>query len=359
MPATLPSKPDPVAVLRRVASVLERTGSSTYRARAFRRAAASLEASGPVQVEAHLRAGTIEALPGVGKGIATVLRELHEAGTSPYLDRLEAELASMPPRPSSALLDALRGDCHVHSDWSDGTASIREMAEGAIALGHDYIVLTDHSPTLKIARGLDADRLEAELELVAALNIELAPFRILTGIEVDILPDGSLDQRDDLLARLDVVVGSLHSQLRTPREPMTERLLAAVANPHLDILGHCTGRLHTRRRDRPESEFDAERVFRLCAQLGKAVEVNSLPARRDPPSRLIKLALELGCRFSIDSDAHSPEQLDGKAAGCERATANGMTADRVVNTLDADDLVTWARGHEARAVRGTPYATAR
>jgi putative hydrolase len=329
--------------------LLERTGASPYRSRAFRTAAATLERVGAAEVQARARAGTLEALPGLGSVTAALVREVLAGETPAYVRTLEEEVAALPARPASVLLDALRGDCHVHSNWSDGYASIREMAEGAIALGHEYIVLTDHSPSLKIARGLEPARLIEQLGVVAALNDELAPFRILTGIEVDILADGSLDQEDELLAHLDVVVGSLHSLLRSPREAMTERMLTAIANPHLDILGHCTGRMRTGKRDRPESEFDARRVFSLCARLDKAVEVNSLPARRDPPSRLIKMATELGCRFAIDSDAHSPGQLDGKAQGCERASTNGVEVDRVVNALEADELLAWARSHDAPA----------
>jgi len=341
---------DPVAVLRRVAFLLERTGASAYRSRAFRAAAAALDAAGREAVEAHAAAGTLTQLPGVGAVTAALAADVIAGRTPEYLVRLEEQFAAQPAPVGGALLDALRGDCHTHSDWSDGVASIREMAEGAIALGHEYIVLTDHSPSLKIAHGLDAARLEAELDVVTKLNEELAPFRILTSIEVDIMPDATLDQEPELLARLDVVVGSSHSQLRMPHDPFTERLLTAVANPHLDILGHCTGRLRNGRRQRPESEFDAERVFALCAQLDKAIEVNSLPSRSDPPSRLIQLAVRLGCRFAIDSDAHSPGQLDVKAHGVERAVANGVTADRVVNTLDADALLGWARAHEDTSV---------
>jgi putative hydrolase len=342
---TSPAPRDPVATLRRIAFLLDRSGASAYRARAFRKAATAIERLEPEELRRRARSHTLQSIAGLGSATASVIEDVL-AGVEPaYLQRLEAEAASGAAAPGTALLDALRGDCHVHSDWSDGVASIREMAEGAIALGHEYMVLTDHSPTLKIARGLDATRLREQLDVVAQLNSELAPFRILTGIEVDILPDGSLDQDEELLARLDVVVGSVHSLLRSERVIMTRRLLSAVANPHLDVLGHCTGRMRTGKRDRPESEFDAERVFSLCAQLDKAVEVNSLPSRRDPPSRLIQLAIGLGCRFSIDSDAHSPGQLDFKSGGCHRAAENGVTAERVVNTLEADALVEWAASH--------------
>jgi putative hydrolase len=214
-------------------------------------------------------------------------------------------------------------------------------------IGHDYVVLTDHSPRLTVARGLSADRLREQLDVVAEINESLAPFRILTGIEVDILDDGSLDQEPELLDRLDVVVGSVHSKLRMPRADMTRRMLAAVADPQLDILGHCTGRNVTSQgrggKQRPESEFDAEKVFEACREHDVAVEINCRPERLDPPRRLLRLALETGCRFSIDTDAHAPGQLDWQLYGCARAEECGVPADRVVNTGTADELVAWAR----------------
>jgi putative hydrolase len=241
-----------------------------------------------------------------------------------------------------ALRHALRGDCHTHSTWSDGGSPIREMALAARDLGHSYIALTDHSPRLTVANGLTAERLRAQLVEVALLNEELAPFRILTGIEVDILDDGALDQEDELLAQLDLVVASVHSKLRMPRGPMTERMLAAVRNPHTDVLGHCTGRMVTGSRERPESEFDPDVIFPACAAAGVAVEINSRPERLDPPKRLLRQAVEAGCVFSVDSDAHAPGQLDWLPYGCERAVACGVPTNRVVNTKEADALLAWA-----------------
>jgi putative hydrolase len=182
--------------------------------------------------------------------------------------------------------------------------------------------------------------------VVAELNERLAPFRVLTGIEVDINEDGSLDQEDDLLTGLDVVVASVHSKLRMPRAEMTRRMVAAVANPHTDVLGHCTGRLVTGR-GRPESEFDAELVFAACARFGVAVEVNSRPERLDPPKRLLRLAVEADCLVSIDTDAHAPGQLDWLPYGCERAAACGVDAARVVNTRDAEGLLRWTQGRSS------------
>jgi putative hydrolase len=235
---------------------------------------------------------------------------------------------------------ALRGDLHVHSDWSDGGSPIEEMALAARDIGHEYMALTDHSPRLTVARGLSPQRLREQLRIVADLNERLAPFRILTGIEVDILEDGGLDQEPELLEQLDVVVASVHSKLRAPCEDMTRRMVTAIANPHMDVLGHCTGRIVVGR-GRPESDFDHEIVFEACRQFGVAVEINSRPERLDPPRRLLSLAVEMGCEFSIDTDAHAPGQLDWQLYGCERAEECQVPPERVINTKRLDDLLAW------------------
>lgn len=257
----------------------------------------------------------------------------------------EGDPEEPPTAAVAALRAALHGDCHTHSDWSDGTASIAEMAATARDLGRDYLVLTDHSPQLTVANGLSAERLRRQLDAVAGLNEDMAPFRILTGIEVDILVDGGLDQIDELLGRLDVVVASVHTRLRMPATQMTRRMLTAVANPHVDVLGHCTGRRVSGSRKRPESQFDAAAVFAACAEHGVAVEINCRPERLDPPKRLLRLAVEAGCLVSIDSDAHAPEQLDWLHYGCARAIACGVAAERVVNTWPSEELCRWARNH--------------
>jgi putative hydrolase len=211
------------------------------------------------------------------------------------------------------------------------------MADAARELGHEWIALTDHSPRLTVANGLSPERLEQQLQLVAQLNAELAPFRILTGIEVDILEDGMLDEREDLLAQLDMVVASVHSKLRMPAAEMTPRMIAAIANPHVDVLGHCTGRIVVGR-GRPESEFDAEAVFAACRDHGVAVEINCRPDRQDPPDRLLALAAGTGCLFAIDTDAHAPGQLDWLGSGCARAEKLGIGPDRVINARSAGEL---------------------
>jgi putative hydrolase len=325
-----------VQALRQIAFELERGRAPTYRVRAFRRAAQVIEGLAPGELERRVSTGTLDALPGIGATTARVITEAASGAQPAYLARL---LDERPATVADGLRAALRGDCHTHSNWSDGGSPPREMAEAARELGHEWIALTDHSPRLTVANGLSAARLEAQLELVAGLNKELAPFRILTGIEVDILEDGSLDQREDLLGRLDVVVASVHSFLRMPAGPMTARMVAAVRNPHVDVLGHCTGRLLTGGRGRrPESEFDAEAVFGACREHRVAVEINCRPERRDPPGRLLRLAAEAGCLFAIDTDAHAPGQLDWLANGTVRAEEAGVTADRVINARSADEV---------------------
>jgi putative hydrolase len=348
---------DPVADLRRIAFLLERANEATYRVRAFRSAAATIAALPAAELAERAEAGTLSKLSGVGDVTARCVAE-SLAGEEPvYLRRYEATEGTDLHGAAAKLREALRGDCHLHSDWSDGGSPIEEMALAAVELGHEYMVLTDHSPKLTVARGLTPARLRRQLDHVAKLNEALPDgFRILTGIEVDILPDGSLDQEDALLARLDVVVGSVHSNLRDEAPRMTRRMLAAIANPHLDILGHMTGRKvsatgagdkgHRAGRTRPPSDFDLDKVVAACLEHGKAIEINSRPDRLDPPKRMLRVAVEAGCVFSIDTDAHAPGQLDWLRFGCERAALCGVDTRSVVNTWTAERLLKWTAGHE-------------
>jgi putative hydrolase len=332
---------DPVADLRRIAFLLERGHESTYRVRAFRGAAAALRGRKPDELAALLASGELRRLRGVGDVTARCVAESLAGEEPDYLRRLLSTEHAPVADDAFALRSALRGDCHSHTDASDGGSPLSEMVETARELGHDYLVVTDHSPRLTVANGLSPERLRRQLREIAELNVALAVtgFRVLTGIEVDINEDGSLDQDPDLLAELDVVVASVHSKLRMPAAEMTERMLTAVANPHVDVLGHCTGRMVTGTRQRPESQFDAEEVFAACVEHGVALEINSRPERLDPPRRLLRLAVDMGCAFTIDTDAHAPGQLDWLDNGCSRAVDCGVPADRVINTWPVERVL--------------------
>lgn len=339
----------PVAALRRIAFLLERGREDTYKVKAFRGAAAAILPLAPEQVAAAVEDGTLTDLPGVGASSAKVITAAVRGEMPARLAELEREHGGPLAAGGADLRAALRGDLHSHSDWSDGGSPIEEMAFTAMELGHDYLVLTDHSPRLTVARGLSPERLTRQLGVVDAVNEHLTAggagdFMLLKGIEVDILDDGGLDQEDELLARLDVRVASVHSKLKMDAPDMTRRMVAAVQNPFTNVLGHCTGRMVMGNRGtRPPSRFDAKAVFRACVDHDVAVEINSRPERRDPPTELLELARDLGCVFSIDSDAHAPGQLDFQVYGCERAEEAGIPAERIVNTWPRERLLAWAK----------------
>jgi len=330
---------DPVAALNEIAYWMERELASPFKTKAFRHAASVLAALPAAEVAERGAAGRWTGVAGVGGSTAEVVREAVAGGIPTRLADLRAKATTT----TSPLRAQLKGDLHSHSDWSDGTTPIDTMADTAKWLGYEYLVLTDHSPHLRVANGLKPERLREQLDVVA--KYDGGDFRLLSGIEVDILDDGALDQVPELLDRLDVVVASVHSKLKMDKDEMTARMLAAIRDPHTDVLGHCTGRLvEGSRGTRAQSAFDARAVFDACAEHGVAVEINSRPERQDPPDNLIALALEAGCLFSIDSDAHAPGQLGLIDLGAERAEANGVPADRIVTTWPVEKLLDWARG---------------
>lgn len=323
--------------LLEIAALLERERASRYRAKAFRQAAAVVAAL-PADVLSD--PARLKAQKGIGDSTFAVIRQAQQGRVPDYLVELRGEVE---PERRSALRARLKGDLHSHTDWSDGTTPIETMAAAARALGHEYLAVTDHSPRLKVARGLSQERLREQIPLVRAQSGD--GLTMLAGIEVDVLEDGALDQTPEMLDELDVVVASVHSKLRMDAEPMTRRMLAAVADPRVNVLGHCTGRLvEGSRGTRPSSQFDARAVFAACAENGVAVEINSRPERQDPPDDLIAVALEEGCLFSIDSDAHAPGQLSLLDHGAERAEAAGVPVERIVTSWGLERLRAWARG---------------
>ena len=332
----------PEAALLRVIHYLDRAYETGFRTKAFVRALDVVRHTPAAELEQRAADGTLTELDGIGTSTAQVIAEALRGEEPAYLAKVEAE-SQVPITPAGErYLAALRGDCHLHSTWSDGGAPIEAMAATAMALGHEYMVQTDHSARLTVAHGLNEERLAGQLDRIAELNEAIADagheFRVLSGMEVDILEDGSLDLSDEMLGRLDVVVASVHSKLRMPREQMTERMLLAIASPHVDILGHCTGRMIGKR---PPSEFDADYVFAACARFGTAVEINCRPERLDPPRDLLRTAIEHGCWFAIDTDAHATGQLEWLPHGCDRAAECDVPLERVVNTLPVDDLLAW------------------
>lgn len=327
-------------VLRRIAFLLERSQEPVYRVRAFRSAAVVAADIGDDELVRRVADETLTELRGIGERTAEVITEALTGEVPAYLRKLETTVVAPVAEGGAELRSALRGDLHAHTEWSDGGTPIPDMVVAATEIGHEYIAITDHSPRLTVANGLSATRLREQLDVVAELNSRGNGALILTGIEVDINEDGSLDQSAELLGELDVVVASVHSKLRSPSDEMTERMVKAIANPHTNVLGHCTGRLIAGGRGkRPESDFDAELVFAACERFGVAVEINSRPERLDPPKRLLDLAVETGCWFAVNTDAHAPGQLDWQPYGCERAEACGVTPERIINTLPVDDLL--------------------
>ncbi len=345
----------------RVIYCLDRSLAPVQKTRAFSKGRAILAAIEPAELRQLAESNSLTKLDGIGKSLASVASAALLGQPNTYLEELEAR-TKIEIEGGLDLRQQYRGDCHSHSTWSDGGASILTMALAARDLGHSYLVLTDHSARLTIAHGLSEERLEKQLAEIQSINEGLAaqeteqplaqpdgPFRILSGMEVDILEDGTLDLSDEMLSKLDIVVASAHSKLAQPSDVMTKRLVRAVANPHVDILGHCTNRKvipdqRARRGGgtRKQSTFDPDYVFAACAKYRTAVEINCRPERQDPPDDLLDIALGWDCEIAINSDAHAPGQLEWINYGCEKAEQHHIDPDRILNLLSADELI--ARG---------------
>ena len=258
----------------------------------------------------------------------------------------EFEAARAGALPRLVELSDMRADLHMHSTWSDGRADIRTMAEAARARGYSHIAITDHSAYIGLTHGLDAERLRAQRREIAALNAAYAaqgiPFRILCGVEVDMTPEGSLALPDDVLAELDIVVASAHIQLRQSPEAATERLLRAVRNPHVDMIGHPVGRMLGSREGAP---VDIDALARAAAEHGVLLEVNSGPTRLDLEGPAVRRALELGATIAINSDAHHPDNLDWIRFGVITARRGWAGAAQVANTWSFEALQEWLRRH--------------
>lgn len=343
---------DPVEALREIAFWRERARVDSHRVKAYRKAADAVENLSPQRREELDGVAAWSRIPGIGPSTAKAITQAQSGRVPDALASARAEATptlSPDDEAGLALFSHARGDLHMHTDASDGGSPLWEMVATAQRLGREYVAISDHSPRLRIANGLSPERLRAQIEHIEQLNAEIqssgSTFRVLTAIEVDILEDGGLDQEPDLLERLDVVVGSVHSELRMESSAMTRRMVRAIANPHLDVLGHCTGRLvEGSRGTRPPSTFDAEIVFAACREYGTALEINARPERRDPPTALLAQALEADCLFSIDSDSHAPGQLDWLALGYSRAAAAGVPGERIITTWPVEELLAWTNG---------------
>ena len=322
-------------VLSEIGYLLRQDPKEVFRAKAFSMAAWSLAIERP-DLQALHRDGKLTTLEGVGAGIAKVLAELVETGQSRYLARLREEM-KQPAREDESRIDFnhYQGDIHSHTEWSDGRATMLEMAEGARALGYRYLGITDHSPRIKVVNGLDAERLVAQSREMAQVQSQVDGLTLLQGIEVDILEDGALDLPDAVLEILDVVIASPHVKLRQEPAAMTERMLRAAAHPHVDVIGHPTGR---RPGSREGASYDFEAVFKEAARNGVALEIDCDPARMDLSPEMARLACEFGCDFVVDADAHAPAEFAYVPMGLWMARRAGIPQDRILNFRPLDQL---------------------
>jgi putative hydrolase len=329
---------DAIAVAQKLSEIgylLRQDPNERYRAQAFSAAAWSIALTRPDLLALH-RSNSLTSIEGVGQGIAKVLAELIETGGARYLERLRVETGQAARDDESTLeLAGYQGDIHSHTDWSDGRATMLEMARGARALGYRYLGVTDHSPRIKVVHGLDAERLLAQSRQMAEVQAQIEGVTLLQGIEVDILEDGAMDLPDEVLEILDVVIASPHVKLRQEPAAMTERMLRAVSHPHVDVIGHPTGR---RPGSREGATYDFEAVFQEAARHGVALEIDCDPARMDLSPELARLARECGCTFALNADAHAPAEFAYVQMAAWVARRAGIPADRILNWRSVDRL---------------------
>lgn len=327
-------------VLSEIGYLLRQDADQRFRAKAFAAASWSIALERPDLAKLQ-QANALTSIEGVGDGIARVLNDLLTTGESRYLNRLREEMKQPALHDESNLeFSDYRGDIHSHTDWSDGRATMLEMARGAQALGYSYLGITDHSPRITVVHGLNAERLLAQSQQMAEVQKQVEGVTLLQGIEVDILEDGALDLPDGVLEILDIVIASPHVKLRQEPAAMTERMMRALSNPHVDVIGHPTGR---RPGSREGATYDFEAVFREAAKRRVALEIDCDPARMDLSPEMARLALDAGCSFAIDADAHAPAEFAYVPMGLWMARRAGIPKERILNFQPLSELTMIAK----------------
>jgi len=322
-------------VLAEIGYLLRQQEKERFRAKAFSAAAWSIVLERP-DIESLQKTDSLTSIEGVGEGIARVLSDLIKTGESRYLNRLREQMKQPALEDESDLdFEDYQGDIHSHTNWSDGRATMLEMAQGAQALGYSYLGITDHSPRITVVHGLDAERLVAQSREMAEVQKQVDGLTLLQGIEVDILEDGALDLPDAVLEILDVVIASPHVKLRQEPAAMTERMMRAVSHPHVDVIGHPTGR---RPGSREGASYDFEAVFKEAARNGVALEIDCDPARLDLSPEMARMARDLGCNFFLDGDAHAPAEFAYVPMEMWMARRAGIPKDRILNFRTLDEL---------------------
>jgi DNA polymerase (family 10) len=288
--------------------------------------------------------------PIAGREEAEMYRALGLAWIPPELreDAGELDAAASGTLPSLVGAEHLRGDFHIHTNWSDGSDTLEEMAGAGAARGYEYLAICDHSRSLKVARGMSIERLEEQLSRIEGLNATLTPkgYRLLTGAEVDILADGSMDYPNDVLAQLDFVIGSIHSGFTQGEARLTRRLVTAMQNPYVTLIAHPTGRLMGQREPYP---VDLNTVFRAAKETQTALEINAHPRRLDLSDTAARAAKDLGVMLAISTDSHSLDQLNQVAFGLSVARRAWLEPRHLLNSLSRVQLLAWIarkrRGH--------------